>query len=252
MSEKPTVARFHVSGSCPPKLTSALFQAERIHLALVDLSNGSPIFTGCDSSRRPLQGHRHAYIFCESDPDSIMGEITSAIVYARMGFDPEDQEALQKLGRVWGPGDLEAKLALQELGRPEDFADESPLLARSRCWISRTPFLPGRYAKRTRAGVPKCDASGLQIGGPEHELRRLLAMAGLPEPVAVEPVAGTRLGGREVAWREFLRQRSGGGPAKTGYGFRIEFPEAVAGPMALGEASHFGMGRFEGEGNRNI
>ncbi len=230
-----------------PRLTSALLLAERIHLALVDLSDGSSTFTGCDSLRRPLQGHRHAYIFCESDPDSITGEITGAIVYARMGFDPRDQEALQKLGRVWGPGDLEVKLALQGLGSGEDFAEKSPLLARSRSWISRTPFLPGRHAKRTREGVPKCDGRGLQIGGPEHELRRLLSLAGLPEPLAVEPVAGTMLSGREVAWRDFVRQRSGGGPAKTGYGFRIEFPEAVAGPVALGEASHFGMGGFEAD-----
>lgn len=227
-----------------PRLTSALLLAERIHLALVDLSDGSPTFTGCDSLRRPLQGHRHTYIFCESDPNSITAEIAGAIVYARMGFDFKDQEALQKLGRVWGREGLEANLALQGLGSREDFAEESPLLARSRSWISRTPFLPGRHAKRTRAGVPKCDERGLQIGGPEHELRRLLALASLPEPLAVEPVSGTMLGGREAAWRDFVRQRSGGGPAKTGYGFRIMFPEAVAGPVALGAESHFGMGMF--------
>jgi len=165
-----------------------------------------------------------------------------------MGFDPKDQAALQKLSRVWGPDGLEANLSLQGLGSREDFADESPLLARSRCWVSCTPFLPGRHAKRTRAGVPKVDGRGLQIGGPEHELRRLLGLAGMPEPLAVEPVAGTTLGGREVAWRDFVRQRSGGGPARTGYGFRIEFPEAVQGPVALGAESHFGMGGFEADG----
>lgn len=232
-----------------PRLTSALLLAERIHFALVDLSDGSPTFTGCDSSRQPLQGHRHAYIFCESDPNSGACEITGAIVYARMGFEPKDQEALQKLGRVWGPEGLEVNLALQGMGSRENFAEVSPLLARSRSWVSRTPFLPGRHAKRTRAGVPKVDGRGLQIGGPEHELRRLLSLAGLPEPQAVEPVGFARLGGREVAWRDFVRQRSGGGQAaKAGYGFRIEFPEAVAGPVALGEASHFGMGGFEADG----
>jgi len=39
----------------------------------------------------------------------------------------------------------------------------------------------------------------------------------------VEPVGFARLGGKPVAWREFLRQRTGGGPAKAGYGFRIRF-----------------------------
>jgi CRISPR-associated protein Csb2 len=224
--------------------------AERVHFALVDLSNGSSVFTGCDSNRQPLQGHRHAYVFCESHPDSIAGEITSAIVYSRMGFDSKDQEALQSLGRVWGP-DLEVSLTLQKMGRPEDFADESPLLARSRSWVSRTPFLLGRHAKRTRAGVPKCDEQGLQIGGPEHELRRLLKLAKLQEPQALEDVAGTLLGGREVAWREFLRQRERGAGRQVangaGYGFRIEFAEAVQGPVAVGYASHFGMGGFQSE-----
>ncbi len=230
-----------------PKLTSALLLAERIHYALVDLSEGSPVFTGCDSFHRPLQGHQHAYIFCESDPNSGACEITGAIVYSRMGFGQKDQEALQRLSRVWGPEGLEVNLALQGLGSREDFAQESPLLARSRSWVSRTPFLSGRHPKRTRAGVPKVDGRGLQIGGPEHELRRLLELAGLPEPLAVEPVGFARLGGRPVAWREFVRQRSGGGPAKSGFGFRIRFPEAVAGPVALGAESHFGMGGFEAD-----
>ena len=37
----------------------------------------------------------------------------------------------------------------------------------------------------------------------------------------------------------------GGQAAKAGYGFRIAFPEAVAGPVALGEASHYGIGGLE-------
>jgi CRISPR-associated protein Csb2 len=140
------------------------------------------------------------------------------------------------------------ELALQGLGQPEDFGD-SPLLARSRAWISRTPFLPTRHPKRTRAGVAKLDESGLQIDSPEHELRRLLGLAGLPRPVLVEPVAGTMLGEREVPWHAFLRrrERGEGRPAAkgAGYGFRIEFAEAAEGPVAVGYASHFGMGGFD-------
>ena len=139
---------------------------------------------------------------------------------------------------------------MQGLGQPEDFGD-SPLLACSRAWVSRTPFLPTRHPKRTRAGVAKVDESGLQIDSPEHELRRLLELAGLPRPVLVEPVAGTILGGREVPWHAFLRrrERGEGRPAANGagYGFRIEFAEAVQGPVAVGYASHFGMGGFESD-----
>ena len=59
------------------------------------------------------------------------------------------------------------------------------------------------------------------------------------EPLAVEQMAGKLLGGRELAWREFLRHRNGGGPAKTGYGFRSRFSEMGAGPVAMGGRKPF-------------
>ncbi|NMC09814.1 MAG: type I-U CRISPR-associated protein Cas5/Cas6 [Methanothrix sp.] len=259
MAEQPTVARFLVSGP-RPRLTSALHLAERVHLTLVRLSGGAEIFTGCDKSRRPLQGHGHAHIFCECNPGPERGrngEVTHITVYAPMGFAPGEQEALQRLRDVWGLREDRISLALQGLGGPEDFGGpdascgQCPLLAKSRAWVSRTPFVPTRHPKVTRAGVVKRDASGLQIGSPEHELRRLLRMAGFPEPVAVEPVRGTVLGGREVTWQDFLRQRENGDGRQAangaGYGFRIQFPEPVQGPVAVGYGAHFGMGGFEGD-----
>jgi hypothetical protein len=74
-----------------------------------------------------------------------------------------------------------------------------------------------------------------QIGSPEHELFRLLGLAGLPEPAAVKPVAGTMLGGREVAWREFLRRRSGGQAEWAGYGFGSSFLRRWQGRWRWGE-----------------
>jgi hypothetical protein len=64
-------------------LTEALILAEKVHLALVKLSRGSSVFTGCDSSRRPLQGNGHAYILRESDQAQACGggrEITHVTV----------------------------------------------------------------------------------------------------------------------------------------------------------------------------
>jgi hypothetical protein len=63
---------------------------------------------------------------------------------------------------------------------------------------ARAPFPPTR--KRTRARVGAEGEGGLQIGCPEHVLRRLLEQAGFPRPEAVEPVAGTSLGGRSIPW----------------------------------------------------
>lgn len=210
---------------------------------MVKLSDGSVVFTGCDEQGRPLQGHGHAHVFCESNigpGKGAGGEITHITIYAPIGFGSEDRAALEGLKEVWGKEGLELRLQLLGLGHPEDFGGPDrgrcPLLARSRHWVSRTPFLPTRHPKVTRAGVPKRDARGLQIGSPEHELRRLLGLAGFPEPVLVEPVAGTSLGGRNISWHAFLRRRETGKgrPAANGagYGFRIEFPEAVRGPVA--------------------
>jgi CRISPR-associated protein Csb2 len=101
--ENPTVARFAVAAGAPPRLTACLPLAERIHLALVSLSDGAEVFTGCDSSGKPLRGHGHAYVLCESNPALGLGgqgEITHIIIFARMGFGPLEQEALQSLRDV--------------------------------------------------------------------------------------------------------------------------------------------------------
>jgi len=263
MTEKPTVARFAVAGPFSPKLTDALPLAERVHLALVQLSDGSSVFTGCDSSHKPLQGHRHAHIFCESNDclgRGSQGEITHVTVYAPMGFETLEENALQGLKAIYCGSEPSVQLSLQGIGQPEDFGGldpyrgQCPLLAKARCWVSRTPFIPTRHPKVTRAGAIKRDATGLQIGSPEHELRRLLKLGGFPEPVLVESVNGTWLGEQEVAWASFVCKRSNGEGRRAaydrGYGFRIGFSEDVLGPVAVGYASHFGVGGFWADGGK--
>jgi CRISPR-associated protein Csb2 len=267
ISVSPTVARYAVASEKPPQLTDTIILADKVHAALVSVSDGSSVFAGCDAQGRPLRGNRHSHVFCESNKGlgcGAGGEITHITIYAPMGFESEDKKALKDLNRIWGGDDLGIRVILLGFGQPQDFGGldlergQSPLLALSRSWLSRTPFVPTRHPKVTRAGVLKRDASGLQIGSPEHELRRLLGLAGFPEPVTVEPVAGTWLGDREVPWRDFLCQRSNGEgrrAGRAGYGFRIEFPEQVQGPVAVGYGAHFGMGMFgedEAENSREM
>lgn len=254
---QPTVARFAVASQVPPRLTDAISLAERIHESLVKRSWGSIVFTGCDESGRPLNGHRHAFILSESNlclGRGRRGEITHVTVYAPMGIGVQERQALDGLKDVWGHGGHDVQLILLGVGMPEDFAGpdgakgECPILAKSQAWISRTPFVPTRHPKAISGGAPKLDPSGLQIGGPEHELRRLLNLAGFPSPVVVDSVPSTNLAGHEIWWLDFRRERIRGEGRKAanglGYGFRIEFPEPVSGPIALGYGAHFGLGLF--------
>jgi CRISPR-associated protein Csb2 len=255
--KKPTVARFAVASQVLPRLTDAISFAERIHMALVSRSNGSSLFTGCDESGKPLEGHGHAFILCESClglGKGMRGEITHVVIHAPRGFQLHDRQALDSLTRVWGHGGHDVQLILLGVGQPEDFAGldtakgACPILAKSQSWVSRTPFVSTRHPKATKTGVPKVDGNGLQIGSPEHELRRLLMLAGFPSPSSVEAVPSTDLAGHETRWLSFRRQRNQGNGRKVasglGYGFRIKFPDVVSGPIAIGYGAHFGLGLF--------
>jgi CRISPR-associated protein Csb2 len=88
---------------------------------------------------------------------------------------------------------------------------------------------------------------GLGGGGLKMALEHL-SIAGFLE--AVEPVSFTEIAGERVGWSSFRRVRNSGygrGAVSAGYGFRIEFPAPVRGPVTLGYGAHFGMGGFEAE-----
>lgn len=48
-----------------------------------------------------------------------------------------------------------------------------------------------------------------------------------------------RVGGRELRWIEFSRNRKDD-PPRLGYGLELEFAEPLARPIALGYGCHFG------------
>ncbi len=253
---KPTVARFAVASQVPPRLTDAVSVSERVHMSLVKYSDNSPVFTGHDENMEPLRGHKHAHVLCESNlalGSGSRGNITHISIYAPMGFGLNERKALDRLIKIWGHGGHEIQLVLISMGQPKDhggidtIAGKAPIFGKSKTWKSRTPYVPTRHPKSTRSGVPKMDGNGLQIGGTEHDLRRLLRENGFPEPVNVKPISSTNLAGHETPWLEFQRERKKGRGNKStnmGFGFIITFAEAVQGPIALGYGSHFGLGLF--------
>jgi len=214
-------------------------------------SDAAPVFSGRrEGSDERMRGHRHALILPEAlDRDA---RISHILVCARMGFDRRAVRALDGLRKVWGRGGHDLQLVLAGLGQPRDLggadvrAGQSPCLAESAVWESCTPFVPTRHPKTYKDGRPKVDDKGLQIGSPEHDLRRLLREAGHPESIAVRPLDALCLRGRTIRWLRFRTERHRGGGRRAGLpcGFRIEFAEPVRGPVAVGYGAHFGLGAF--------
>lgn len=264
--KKPTLARFALASQVPPRLTDSVSLADRIHKTLVSRTDGSVIFTGCDEEGKPVKGHNHAYILGESNlalGKGKRGEITHVSLYAPAGFGIKERIALDGLVGVWGKGGHDIQLVLIGIGDPADFgglevlSGKAPILAESNVWISRTPFVPNLHPKFTRSGIPKVETSNVNIlgmkkglvhkGSPEHNIIKLLKLTGYPEPVSIERIDNTVLAGRKTRWLEFRRDRYGGNGVKgmeIGYGFIIEFPVPVRGPIALGYGAHFGLGLF--------
>lgn len=271
---KRTVARFALAGPVLPRLTEAFTVADRVRRALMSQAGGSAVFSGHDQDDAKLLGHRHAFVLPESN--GRFGHVSHVTIYAAMGFDDDALRALDRLRVLYDP-DAEPRrpqqgseaspeharrhdlqLVLLGVGQPESFAGtdvragRSPLLASSCEWVSRTPFIPTRHPKATRAGVAKLDASGLQIGSPEHDLRRLLTELGATRgeawaPLEAVPTAGTWLGGKAVSWSAFRthgRRGEGRRASAIGHGFRLRFAEPVRGPIAVGFGAHFGLGSF--------
>lgn len=238
-TDTPSTAVYTVSSDVMPSISSAHLIAERVHRSLVSLCP-TAVFTGCDNYGNPLaDDHGHARIFCEAGsrkPKS--SEITRITIYSSSGFGKPEQEALSKLEKVWGKGGHDIQLVLLYMG--------GGIGPKHTTWKSITPFVPTRHPKITRAGKAKTDASGTQIGSAEHDLRRLILMEGLPEPVSIEKIERAEINGCTMPWWKFATKREGGGKraGNSGYGFRIKFKEPVAGPISLGYGCHFGLGLF--------
>ncbi|RMG11491.1 MAG: type I-U CRISPR-associated protein Cas5/Cas6 [Deltaproteobacteria bacterium] len=242
----PTAARYLVVTPAEeaPEILEAAPVGEAVRRALLALSDGAAVFAGKDASG-PFAGHEHVHIFSEAHGAGL--HLTHLTLYAPMGFDARAVAALEALRWVRLAGGTPLSVALAAVGTPAELAGSNPraghcpLFLERAAWASLTPFVPTRHPKG------RCDASGRIVGSPEHDLVRLLTGRGLPEPVEIEALEICRRPGRRLAWSDFetLRRRGAGrrGPG-AGSGFRIVFPEPVAGPLALGYGAHFGLGLF--------
>jgi CRISPR-associated protein Csb2 len=250
---QPTVARYAVVSAASPRLSETVAVANRVHEALCkwsDQSDGpASVFSGIGTTGMPLEGHRHAHIFCEANGKR--DAITHITVWAGMGFDEQACLALRRLNKVWGHGGHDLRLVLIGLGQGDSFPD-CKLFGSSKVWRSATPFVSTRHTKEFRDGRPKIDeTNGWQIGSAAHDLLRLLAMnfqtvrASIRQDKVI--TVHEAPDARTLRCLQFQTIRHNGG-GRRGHGeggsFTVTFKEKVSGPLALGYGAHFGLGLF--------
>ena len=142
-------------------------------------------------------------------------------------------------------GNSEWRLALEGFAGQQEFSGASDIYKQSAEWRSITPFLATRYFSRSAD-------RGEQY---ENEIINLMKKRGLDkrftfdaEEVSVKVAKKVPMGrGLEKRAIQFHRFRSRGNekhPDTTGAMLVIKFPKEISGPLALGYASHFGLGLF--------
>ena len=260
----PTVARFLLAGRPRPRLEDTVRIGELMRLAALAqfgwrtddaadrrIPRAPWQVSGRAADGRPLRDPAHAHAFWLPEDADGDGWIDHVSVYVAGGMNREVQTALDRITRLWlapkqtsedvdaEPGGVkEWRLALEGFGRPADFAGGARIFGASRRWRSVTPFL----------------ASGhLKAAGYRGEVLRLLKRRGLAtDAVEVTPRKEVDVGGTARRPVHFHRFRSRGREAQPDAGgafLTIRFPRPIAGPLALGYGSHFGLGLFAPDGD---
>lgn len=173
-----------------------------------------------------LEGHRHChYLATDDDAD---GRIDHLTLWCPEGFGVEELALIDRVSPLssWW---VERPIHLVPVDLHAGTRAAGPA-ASARTWMSHTPFLPVRHAKRRPGGVKDGYMEQVRV-----ELRR----RGFPEPVEIRPL---RPDWRH--WGAFRRERDGAEPRGAALGYTLVFDSEVRGPISLGRNSHFGMGLF--------
>lgn len=262
------VARFALDSSVLPLITETLPVAEAARRALMsihgrlteqnDVRGRSAIFSGKDGQGRPLAGHGHAYYLPTDEDGDGDGRLDHLTVFARDGFGPDERRAFDRLRKLntgrSGEESHPLRMLLVGTGTLDEYAP-GPLGASS-VWVSATPYIATRHAKtrgRNRVDLRSPQARTAFL---VNDLRSQLqaTFSNLPaEQVQIESVIDgsafmVARRWRPIQFKRFRRKASDDGGRRLAGAFRLTFPVNIAGPIALGHSSHFGMGLFLPEG----
>lgn len=255
-----------------PRFTESLWWLEKLHRALVKRSAESGRVSACllgrDEDGDPMEGHRHVTLV----PLSLDGKsrLDHVLLHSPMGFDDAAIGVLRRFRTLYGNERRnipDLYVSLVGMGKRPDLATSARQLHSSKVWQSVTPFLPPRFLKPRGTNAL------------EGQVRAELACRGFPNPLHIEieledghaPIADAwalwRAGAPTVqltegaqmvsameparrlstSWRHFRRERFDHAkrpPVDAAFGLRLSFAEPIDGPIAIGYASHFGLGQF--------
>jgi len=244
--EPVTAIRFAVTGTVPVKATHGVLLADEAHrLAGKKLTEAGL----ADPQRQEILGsngaatrHRHAHWL----PLPVLGEqppvVRFLVVWVPHGLRAEDVAALLSLRKMSGRrgsgedgyqvrGLPPVELLFQAAGQVGQVVPE--LYGPSRRWRSLTPYLPVRHRKRESLEDYLAADVRTELGYRDLPSAAISAMASqswLPDRWA--------LGFRRYRMTENMSK------SRPGLGLRLDFAEPVAGPLLLGQLSHFGYGIF--------
>jgi CRISPR-associated protein Csb2 len=196
------------------------------------------LLIGKDADGRPLQGHQHAefLVWCE---DRVP---TRLLVWREASpFDGEEERAILAAAAwelSWSAAGSDAdawRVRLLPLDRsvpPPPGFDGKPV----QVWESITPYVAPRHHLR-RGKLRNREAIPAQVG-------RELALRGFPgaAEVEVEEIANPTWVAVHIPPNKRSREAFLG--ERRGYWLRLQFPQAVSGPLRLGHSSAFGLGLF--------
>lgn len=238
--------RLAVVSRAPVTLTHGVLLADAVHAAATRLfpDDLSRHLLGYQGARTD---HQHAHWIPLPDLNSHHGRVQSLLIYVPQKLASDDVSRLLGIrtvsGRVGGRaangeghefrGLPRVSLLLQAAGTVQQVAPE--LCSPARRWVSLTPYLPVRHWHRKRETLAEYLSADANA---ELAYRNL--------PVArVEP-ASPEEGLPDNFSRPFRRYRMKErlGKSRPGVRLTLEFPHAVAGPLLLGQLSHFGYGIF--------
>ena len=235
----PTAVRFSALQAGLPPETDAVVYTDLLRQAALSRLGGlrperaDTQLGGKAGDQQRLDRHRHAHYL----PLLADRRLTGLVVWAPGGLPEDELKALTAVECLYSKVNPAWRLTVRVagIGTAREVATELAPEDPGTGWRSATPFTPPRYPKR------HADWPSFLRG----EITRELANRDLPAPAEV-----TLLEGHWQAWRRYrpsarTRQDPLQGQANRASAFlRITFDEPVAGPVALGHLSHFGLGLF--------